>query len=100
MNTSILDDLVTSIRMRRAILFVGAGISMSVGLPSWRDLIEHMCGELDIDPKEELGPGSSTYQTLAEYYRVKEGSVGPLRSWMDRHWSVSRTGWRAPACTS
>jgi hypothetical protein len=89
LNTSILDDLVTSIRMRRAILFVGAGISMSVGLPSWRDLIEHMCGELDIDPKEELAPGSSTYQTLAEYYRVKEGSVGPLRSWMDRHWSVS-----------
>jgi hypothetical protein len=28
------------------------------------------------------------YFTLAEYYRLRQGSIGPLRSWMDRHWSL------------
>jgi hypothetical protein len=27
---------------------------------------------------------------LAEYYLLQQGSIGPLRSWMDRNWSVSR----------
>lgn len=27
---------------------------------------------------------------LAEYYRLKQGSLGPLRSWMDRNWKASR----------
>ncbi len=30
------------------------------------------------------------FQTLAEYYRIKHGSIGPLRSWMDRHWTITR----------
>ena len=30
-----------------------------------------------------------TFQTLAEYYRLTQGSIGGLRSWMDRAWSVS-----------
>jgi hypothetical protein len=27
---------------------------------------------------------------LAEYYRVKRGSIGPLRSWLDRNWKVAQ----------
>jgi SIR2-like domain len=79
------EDLVRAVRDRRAILFAGAGLSMCVGLPSWRVLIEHMVEELELDPAciEE-----TTYQTLAEYYRLKQGSIGALRSWMDRNWSV------------
>jgi len=44
---------------------------------------------------EELGvesegfSGSNSHHTLAEFYRIKQGSIGPLRSWMDRHWKVS-----------
>jgi len=82
------DHLAKAIRERRAILFVGAGVSMSVGLPSWQKLIEHMASELGIDRK--LADERASYQTLAEYYRLKHGSLGPLRSWMDRNWSVAR----------
>jgi len=82
-----LDDLARSIKGRQAILFAGAGLSMSVGLPSWSELVEHMRQELELDP-QILQQGVS-YQTLAEYYRLTRGSLGPLRSWMDRTWSVS-----------
>ena len=58
---------------------------MSVGLPSWADLIEHMRRELGLPTTA----GNASYQTLAEYYRLKHGSIGPLRSWMDRTWSVT-----------
>ncbi len=39
---------------------------------------------------EELGggpdgfSGANSHHMLAEYYRLKQGSIGPLRSWMDR----------------
>lgn len=79
------EDLVRAVREREAILFAGAGVSMTVGLPSWRTLIEHMAGELGLDPATAT---DLNYFTLAEYYRLKQGSIGPLRSWMDRNWSI------------
>lgn len=78
-------ELIEAIRRRRCILFAGAGVSMSVGLPSWSQLIEHMRNELGIDASES----DAGYQALAEYYRLSQGSIGSLRSWMDRTWSVS-----------
>jgi hypothetical protein len=83
-----IEELARSVRLRQSILFVGAGLSMSVGLPSWDELIKHMMSELQLDEKSLSGREFS-YQTLAEYYRLKQGSIGPLRSWMDRQWSVS-----------
>ena len=77
--------LVEAIRARRCILFAGAGVSMSVGLPSWAQLIRHMRDELGLEP----GESEAGYQILAEYYRLRQGSIGALRSWMDRSWSVS-----------
>ncbi len=79
------DDLVRAVRERDAILFVGAGVSMAVGLPSWRTLIEHMIADLGLEPGVAE---DANYFTLAEYYRIKQGSIGPLRSWMDRNWSI------------
>jgi hypothetical protein len=83
-----LDQLAGAIKERRAMLFAGAGVSISVGLPSWEKLIRQMAVELGID--EEFSFRRDRFQTLAEYYRLKHGSIGPLRSWMDRNWSISR----------
>src|SRR5947199_188735 len=82
-----IDQLVESISRRNAVLFVGAGVSLAVGLPSWQALIEHMAEELGLDPGRLAEP-LLTYPILAEYYLLRQGSIGPLRSWMDRKWSV------------
>ncbi|ESY03023.1 MULTISPECIES: SIR2 family protein [unclassified Mesorhizobium] len=83
-----INSLANAIRHRSAILFVGAGVSISVGLPSWEKLIERMAKELGVD--DEFSTRRDRFQTLAEYYRIKHGSIGPLRSWMDRNWSVAK----------
>jgi hypothetical protein len=87
-------DLINAIRERQAILFAGAGVSMTVGLPSWRTLIEHIAAELELD-MEKLDEPDINHLTLAEFYRIKQGSIGPLRSWMDRNWTVSDEELRA-----
>jgi hypothetical protein len=81
-----LDALADAIRRRGAILFAGAGLSMSVGLPSWGDLMDHLRAELGLEAEHVA---QMSYLTLAEYYRLRMGSIGALRSWMDRRWSVS-----------
>jgi hypothetical protein len=81
------EDLAEAIRRRQAILFAGAGVSMTVGLPSWNTLVEQIARELDIPPESVAG-SDINYLMLAEYYRLRMGSIGPLRSWMDRSWSI------------
>jgi hypothetical protein len=80
--------LAGAIKQRQAILFVGAGVSMAVGLPSWQTLIDHLLKELELDSKVIDGMNDG-YQMLAEFYRLKQGGMGPLRSWLDRNWKVA-----------
>jgi hypothetical protein len=77
-------ELVNAIRAKNALLFVGAGVSMNLGTPSWAELTAHMAERLGIEPEEFARLGDP--QTLAEYYALQTGSLGPLRSWMDVAW--------------
>lgn len=83
-----IDDLKRAARDKQAILFVGAGVSAVLGAPTWSQLIDHMAQNLGFDP-DVFRSLSSNYLTLAEYYKIERGSIGPLRSWMDRHWNFS-----------
>lgn len=76
--------LVEAYASGRLLLFVGAGVSMTLGLPSWQQMIGRMADELGYDREEYLGLGSAL--TLAEYYRLKHGHVDTLLDWMDREW--------------
>lgn len=79
-----IDQVVAAYRSRQLVLFVGAGVSMGLGLPSWDELIARMAKDLGFDP--------AIYQTygdkysLAEYYRIQKNTIGPLRSYMDVAW--------------
>ena len=79
--TTLPANLVSAVRERRAILFVGAGVSMNLGLPSFRQLVDHIGEDLGFDA--DIFNTFGDYQSLAEFY-VLEKRIGPLRSWMDR----------------
>jgi hypothetical protein len=70
--------LAGAIKRRQAILFVGAGVSMAVGLPSWQTLIDHLLEELDLGP-EVIDGMNGGYQMLAEFYRLKQGGMAEDR---------------------
>lgn len=80
---SALRHLADALRARRLILFVGGGISQSLGLPDFRELIQHIARELDFD---EGITSRSDYSVIAEAYVARHGHLGPLRSWMDTTW--------------
>jgi hypothetical protein len=79
-----MQDLIEAIKSGNILLFVGAGVSASVGLPPWGSLISHIAEKLDYDP--DVFNLLGDYLTLAEYYTLQTGSIGPLRSWMDVEW--------------
>ena len=45
-------ELRQAVRERQVILFVGAGVSMNLGLPSWEDLMRKMGEDLGFPPDE------------------------------------------------
>ena len=80
------DNLKKAIRDRNVILFVGAGVSATLKLPTWSQLIEHIASELGYDAEIFNQYGDSLL--LAEYYVIKKGRIGELRRWMDRNWLI------------
>ncbi|CBJ52321.1 SIR2 family protein [Ralstonia solanacearum] len=77
-------ELAHAYQSGKLVLFAGAGVSANLGLPPWGGLISRLAEELGYDPAVFASYG--TYLALAEYYRRKKGTLGPLRSWMDREW--------------
>ena len=81
------EELVQAVRSHEAVLFVGAGVSRSLGLPSFSELIGELAVDLGYDPEvfEQLGG----YSTLAEYYYLEQHGFGDLRSRLDARWHDS-----------
>lgn len=82
-----IEELRTSIKNGNVILFVGAGISATLGLPSWGQLISHIAVELGYDERIFKSYGDSL--ALAEFYEINKGHIGELRSWMDTKWNIN-----------
>ncbi len=83
-----LEAIASALKRRHAVLFVGAGVSMSVGLPSWKTLIDHMLKDLNLEGSVTKEP-DVTYQTIAECYRLEHGNIDRLCAWMRENWRVS-----------
>lgn len=79
-----MQPLLDALRDRNTILFVGTGVSMNIGLPSWRELIEEIASSVEYDP--DIFSLLGDRLTLAEYYELSKGSLGELRSRMDTQW--------------
>ena len=83
-----LEELRKAIKDKNVILFIGAGVSATLKLPTWSQLISHIASEMGYD--EELYTKYGDNLQLAEYYVIKKGRIGNLRSWMDRNWVVDK----------
>lgn len=77
-------ELAQAVRAQRVILFVGAGVSENLGLPTFAELVQYLAKELNYDP--EIYATHGDYLALAEYYQLEKGNIGSLRSWLDRTW--------------
>ncbi|KGN86617.1 SIR2 family protein [Porphyromonas gulae] len=64
----------------RLILFVGAGVSANLGLPTWSKLIDHLADDLGYD--SDVFKTYGNFLALAEYYRIKKGNLKGLTDWM------------------
>ena len=76
-------SLIRELRRDESLIpFVGAGLSIPLGLPSWDDVLDIIARQLGYTPDVFKLNGDSLQ--LAEYYVAMKGSIGPLRSEMDR----------------
>jgi len=71
----------------KLIPFIGAGLSLRFGFPTWNGLVNIIADELGWDP--EVFRLSGNYLQLAEYYVGVKGSIGPLRSRLDKLFSAT-----------
>jgi hypothetical protein len=82
MSSGEFDAIKSLIKQKKLIPFVGAGLSMNLGLPSFSQLVDKIAEELGYDPDVFKLNGNNLQ--LAEYYVAVKGAIGPLRSIMDR----------------
>lgn len=80
-----LEGLKERIKNGQVILFAGAGLSATLGLPNWNKLIKHLASELGYD--ERIFVGYERNMVLAEYYELRKGGLQGLASWMRKNWS-------------
>ena len=82
-----LEGLAQQIAKRNVVLFVGAGLSMNMGLPSWQQLMEKVAEELGYDSDVLIHPDAD-YLQIAEYYTLSQQGISKLQSWLQKEWEV------------
>lgn len=75
-NSSYLQDLKDKIQKKQVLLFAGAGVSRTLGLVGWYDLVQAMGEELGFDKNLFIGDGHDLL-VLAEYY-TKQKSLADI----------------------
>ncbi len=75
-------ELISSHRKHRVILFAGAGVSRTIGVPLIDVVVEHLAAELHLSSAQA---NVTNFRTLAEYYELnRNGEVHDFYEWMDR----------------
>lgn len=90
------ETLVQAVRERRAILFAGAGLSCTLGLPLFDVLTSYLGSQLNLPDWER-----HDFPALAEYYLLQTSAPDELLQWMRRQWhrdNIDITAARAHNC--
>lgn len=92
-------ELVDAYRQGQLILFVGAGVSRALELPSWRQLIDRMARELGYDPEVFQTYGNDL--TLAEFCRLEhKGQLKTFWKELDKEWHKDKAWQRDKIASS
>jgi hypothetical protein len=86
--TPAIEDLAARLAKGQVIPFVGAGVSMALGLPSYAALIRELGDHVGFD-----GPifeGLGDYLTLAEYYHLEKSGLLELQRHLQAKWKKSQ----------
>ena len=83
--TNIPESLVAAIQNQRAILFAGAGLSSSLGLPLFDKLTRHLATKLEMPAACDVG-----FPILAEYFCLHTSGRRELFEWMEQTWHPER----------
>lgn len=86
--SSVYSELAERLAKHQLILFVGAGVSMSLKLPSYGALIREIGDHVGFDG--EIFEGLGDYLTLAEYYHSRKNGLLELQRHLQRNWKRSR----------
>jgi hypothetical protein len=74
-------DLVQNHRHRRVILFAGAGVSRTLGVPLLDVVVKRLAEDLHLTPDQADVAG---FRTLSEYYELtRKGDIDEFYRWMD-----------------
>lgn len=79
-------DLARKLAHGQVILFVGAGVSMSLNLPSYSALIRDIGDHVGFDGS--IFEGLGDYLTLAEYYHLRKHGLQELQRYLQAKWNV------------
>ena len=67
MKKAFIDNFINQLRLSNLSFFLGAGVSIGAGFPSWEELLEDIAGDIGIDLKKET-----------DYYRIFQYCVNEL----------------------
>lgn len=82
------EELATRLAKGQVIPFVGAGISMALGLPSYGALIHELGDHVGFDGS--IFEGLGDYLTLAEYYHLEKDGLLELQRHLQLKWKKSQ----------
>lgn len=78
------NDIAKKLANDQLILFIGAGVSMSMGLPSYANLIKEIGKQLNFDG--DIFHDFGDYLTLAEYYHLERPGFKELQTYLREQW--------------
>ena len=79
------DSFIGALQRRDAALFVGAGLSVAAGYPTWSELLEKVASELGLDLEKE-----HDLARVAQYYLNRKGKRTPIAELVKKSFPSNR----------
>jgi hypothetical protein len=90
-NTQLIVEIQNAWRSRELVVFVGAGLSVGAGLPSWFELVKELAGQVGADMPPPQWASGDTLIDIVQRYVNERGKGNLIRFLQDRLDTGGRT---------